>query len=52
MTRQLVCSQKGVLMPHFPTLLTGRNFTKLRQLREREPSIINEKTIAGFAARG
>ena len=28
--------------------LTGRNLPKIRQSREPEPSIINEKTIADF----
>ncbi len=30
------------------TILTGRNLPKIRQPREPEPSIINEKTIADF----
>jgi hypothetical protein len=29
-------------------LLTGRNLPKIRQPREREPSTINEKTVADF----
>jgi len=34
-------------MPYpFLTILTGRNLPKIRQSREPEPSIINEKTIA------
>jgi hypothetical protein len=33
----------------FLTLLTGHNIPKLQQPREPEPSIINEKTIAGFS---
>src|ERR1700693_2059694 len=34
-------------MPYpFLTILTGRNLPKIRQPREPEPSIINEKTIA------
>jgi hypothetical protein len=32
----------------FLTTLTGRNLPKIRQLREPEPSTINEKTIADF----
>jgi hypothetical protein len=32
----------------FLTILTGRNLPKIRQSREAEPSIINEKTIADF----
>ncbi len=32
----------------FLTILTGRNMPKIRRLREPEPSIINEKTIADF----
>jgi hypothetical protein len=32
----------------FLTILTGRNMPKIRQPREPEPSIINEKTIADF----
>jgi hypothetical protein len=36
-------------MPYrFLTILTGRNMPKIRQPREPEPSIINEKTIADF----
>ncbi len=34
--------------PRFFTILTGRNLPKIRQPREAEPSIINEKTIADF----
>jgi hypothetical protein len=34
--------------PRFFTILTGRNVPKIRQSREPEPSIINEKTIADF----
>jgi hypothetical protein len=30
------------------TILTGRDLPKIRQPREPEPSIINEKTIAEF----
>jgi len=37
------------MVPLFFTLLTGRNLPKIRQPREPEPSIINEKTIADFA---
>jgi hypothetical protein len=33
----------------FVTLLTGRGVPKIRQAPEREPSIINEKTIADFS---
>ena len=36
------------MVPRFFTLLTGRNLPKIRQPREPEPSIINEKTIADF----
>jgi hypothetical protein len=32
----------------FVTILTGHNLPKIRQPREREPSTINEKTIADF----
>jgi hypothetical protein len=32
----------------FFTILTGRNLPKIRQPREAEPSMINEKTIADF----
>jgi hypothetical protein len=32
----------------FLTILTGRNLPKIRQPQEREPSIINEKTVADF----
>jgi hypothetical protein len=36
-------------MPYrFVTILTRRNLPKIRHAREREPSIINEKTIADF----
>jgi len=34
--------------PRFLTILTGRNLPKIRQSREAEPSIINEKTVADF----
>ena len=34
--------------PRFFTILTGRNLPKIRQPREPEPSIINEKTVADF----
>ena len=37
----------GMASP-FLTILTGRNMPKIRQLREPEPSTINEKTIADF----
>jgi hypothetical protein len=30
------------------TILTGRNLPKIRQLREPEPSTINEKTLGDF----
>jgi hypothetical protein len=36
------------MMPRFLTILTGRNLPKIRQLREPEPSTINEKTTADF----
>jgi putative SOS response-associated peptidase YedK len=36
------------MAPRFLTILTGHNLPKLRQSREAEPSIINEKTIADF----
>jgi hypothetical protein len=36
------------MTPRFLTILTGRNLPKIRQAREPEPSIINEKTIADF----
>jgi hypothetical protein len=39
------------MAPRFLTILTGRN-PKIRQPREREPSTINEKTIADFLERG
>jgi hypothetical protein len=32
----------------FLTILTGRNLPKIRQSKDSEPSIINEKTIADF----
>jgi hypothetical protein len=32
----------------FLTILTGRNLPKIRQSKESEPSIINERTIADF----
>ncbi|MEA2920008.1 MAG: hypothetical protein QOJ15_12089 [Bradyrhizobium sp.] len=38
--------------PRFLTILTGRNLPKIRQSKEPEPSIINERTIADFHARG
>jgi hypothetical protein len=34
--------------PHFITILSGRNLPKIRQQRDPEPSIINEKTVADF----
>ena len=37
------------MAPRFLTILTGRNLPKIRQKREPELSIINEKTIADFA---
>jgi hypothetical protein len=37
------------MAPRFLTILTGRNLPKIRQPREPEPSIINEKTVADFA---
>jgi hypothetical protein len=36
------------MTPRFLTILTGHNLPKIRQPREPEPSIINEKTIADF----
>jgi hypothetical protein len=36
------------MAPRFLTILTGRNLPKIRQSREAEPAIINEKTIADF----
>jgi hypothetical protein len=36
------------MAPRFLTILTGRNLPKIRQPKEREPSTINEKTIADF----
>jgi hypothetical protein len=38
-----------VMAPRFLTILTGRNLPKIRQPREPERSIINEKAIADFA---
>jgi hypothetical protein len=35
------------MAPRF-LILTGRNLPKIRQPREPEPSIVNEKTIADF----
>jgi len=32
----------------FLTIMTGHSLPKIRQPREAEPSIINEKTIADF----
>jgi hypothetical protein len=37
------------MAPRFLTILTGRNLPKIRQPREPERSIINERTIADFA---
>jgi hypothetical protein len=37
------------MTPRFLTILTGRNLPKIRQSKEPEPSIINEKTVADFA---
>jgi hypothetical protein len=37
-----------MMAPRFPTILTGGNLPKIRQAREPEPSIINEKTVADF----
>jgi hypothetical protein len=39
------------MAPRFLTILTGCNLPKIRQKREPEPSIINEKTIADLRAR-
>ncbi len=36
------------MAPRLLTILTGRNLPKIRQSRESEPSIINEKTVADF----
>jgi hypothetical protein len=36
------------MAPRFLTIMTGRNLPTIRQPREPEPSIINEKTIADF----
>ena len=36
------------MAPRFLTILTGRNLPKIRQSKEPEPSIINERTIADF----
>jgi hypothetical protein len=36
------------MTPRFLTILTGRNLPKIRQSKEPEPSIINEKTVADF----
>jgi hypothetical protein len=36
------------MAPRFLTILTGRNLPTIRQPREPELSIINEKTIADF----
>ena len=36
------------MAPRLLTILTGRNLPKIRQTREPEPSIVNEKTIADF----
>jgi hypothetical protein len=37
------------MAPRFLTILTGRNLPKIRQPREPESSIVNDKTIADFA---
>jgi hypothetical protein len=37
------------MAPRLLTTLTGRDLPKIRQSREPEPSIVNEKTIADFA---
>ena len=36
------------MAPRFLTILTGHNLPKIRQSKEPELSIINEKSIAGF----
>jgi hypothetical protein len=36
------------MAPRLLTILTGRNLPQIRQSREAEPSIINDKTIADF----
>jgi len=38
----------GPMAQLFLTILTGRNLPKIRQPREPEPSIINEKMITDF----
>jgi hypothetical protein len=38
----------GVWHSALLTILTGRNLPKIRQSREPEPSIVNEKTVADF----
>jgi len=40
------------MAPRFLNILTGRNFPKIRQSKEPEPSIINENDDRGFHARG
>jgi hypothetical protein len=37
------------MAPRILTILTGCNLPTIRQSREPEPSIVNEKTIADFA---
>jgi hypothetical protein len=39
------------MAPRFLTILTSRNLPKIRQPREAEPSIINEKTLPPGEAR-
>jgi hypothetical protein len=50
--RYLACRRPlgfdAAMAPRFLTILTGRNLPKIRQPREPEPSIVNEKTIADF----
>jgi hypothetical protein len=41
----LDCQCTVMMAPHFITILTGCNLPKIRQAREPEPSIINEKTL-------
>lgn len=34
--------------PRFLTVLRGCNLSKIRQMREPEPSVVNEKAVADF----
>ena len=38
----------GAMDPQFIIILTGRNLPNIREQRDPEPSIINEKTVADF----